>query len=88
MTEMPKKDRKRIAFDISPEVKALIEEKSIELGVPQSQVAMLYLLFGLENYDLDRVELLRLGILRKSDSPAYQFTIDIDKARELFSSKK
>ena len=78
---MPKQDRSpgRASYDLTPEIKRRIKEISKDLGVPQSQLAALLLLNSLANFEFDQADLLRLGLLKKSSSSAYQYTIDLKK---------
>jgi len=85
---MPKQDRNsgRASYDLTPEIKQRIKDISVELGVPQSQVAALLLLMSLAEVEAGQVDLFSLGLLKKSDSPAYQYVIDLEKAEALFKN--
>lgn len=73
---MPKKDRHKKTYDLDPRLTEIIDDLSIEYGVPKSQIAGLFIALGAVEFFSKKVNL--LGRLRRSDSPAYQHDLDIE----------
>jgi hypothetical protein len=63
----------RATYDIGPELKEIIRDEAVRLGVPASQLARYLLLYAWDDYVNGRTP---SPTLLPSDSPAYRNVID------------
>ncbi len=87
-TEEPTKPKKitskerlqaRVTYDIGAELKAIMKQDSIDLGVSASQLARYFLMYAIEDY---RNGVLAPPPLKPSHSPAYRHNIDFDALQD------
>ena len=67
----------KVSYDLPPEVKQTIADLAEELGVPQSQIATVLLVCGLDAMRNGEVNIAQYLI--PSRSPLHQYVIDLER---------
>lgn len=82
----PNLDPGRVTYYLAPEVKEKITHLSIELGVPQSQVADALLHYALEHLEHKDIQL--DTFLEKSTSPKFAHNLDIERFKTYIQQQR
>jgi hypothetical protein len=72
-----KRKEGKVSYDLPPEVKQNVADLAAEYGVPQSQIATVLLLFGLDAMQNGQIDIVKY--LVPSRSPLHTYNIDIDR---------
>jgi hypothetical protein len=67
----------KVTYDLPPGLKQNVSDMAAEYGVPQSQIAALLLICGLDTIQSGSVNITEY--LSPSRSPLYDYTLDLDR---------
>jgi hypothetical protein len=77
-----RRQRRRIELSLDEDVKEMLSDLSIELGVSQSQIMQFFFLTGIKN--VSKARSLLPTYLEPSKAPMWQYRIDFDRLKKDF----